>query len=932
MTSADIRQQFLDFFKSKGHTIVPSAPIVVKNDPTLLFTNAGMNQFKDYFLGNKKAPYTRAVDTQKCLRVSGKHNDLEEVGVDTYHHTMFEMLGNWSFGDYFKAEAIAWSWELLTEVYKLDKNRLYVTVFEGDEKEGLPASKIALAEWRKILPDDKIIYGNKKDNFWEMGDTGPCGPCTEIHVDCRTEEEIAKVPGRDLVNKDHPQVIEIWNNVFIQFNRAWNPDKGGNKELVEWEKENRKMLEGSFSESEKEKLEDGYKKKRNQKHQELTLLTNLPATHVDTGMGFERLTRVVQKKQSNYDTDIFTGTIAATEKITGKKYTAGDDKESVAFRVIADHIRAISFTIADGQLPANTGAGYVIRRILRRAVRYYYSYLDYKQPLLHQLLPVIATQFENVFPELNQQLDFVSKVVKEEEDAFLRTLDKGLKNIDEVMKQSQQTKTISGTAAFELLDTFGFPIDLTRLIASENNLLVDEAGFEAEMQQQKNRSRAATALETEDWVVLSVVEGSNDASVERSRNTGFVGYDTLETKSKIIKYRKVSGKGKELYQIVLDTTPFYAESGGQVGDSGSLSFGEGRGEVTITDTKKENDLIIHFAETIPADLSGEVIAKVNAVRRKEITTHHSVTHLMHAALRNVLGTHVAQKGSLVNEEHLRFDFSHFAKMTDAEIAAVEKLVNEKIRANISVVIKEMKKDEAVALGAMALFGEKYGDTVRVVIMDEKYSIELCGGTHVGSTGELGLFKIKSEGAVAAGVRRIEAICGVAAENYVNNLSASISDISGLLKNPKDIGKSIENLQTENAALKKHIEALEARQLVIIRNELLQKDEIINNVTFVGDIIEVSNADALKKLCFDLKNKLHDHVAVLCANIDGKPFVAISISDTVVAAKNLDAGKIIKEHVAPLIKGGGGGQKNLATAGGQEVGGLRKVIEKVRELL
>jgi alanyl-tRNA synthetase len=914
MTSADIRQQFLDFFKSKGHTIVPSAPIVVKNDPTLLFTNAGMNQFKDYFLGNKKAPYTRAVDTQKCLRVSGKHNDLEEVGVDTYHHTMFEMLGNWSFGDYFKAEAIAWSWELLTEVYKLDKNRLYVTVFEGDEKEGLPASKIALAEWRKILPDDKIIYGNKKDNFWEMGDTGPCGPCTEIHVDCRTEEEIAKVPGRDLVNNDHPQVIEIWNNVFIQYNRK----------------------------------KDGS-------------LEPLPATHVDTGMGFERLVRVIQKKQSNYDTDIFTGTIAATEKITGKKYTAGDDKESVAFRVIADHIRAISFTIADGQLPANTGAGYVIRRILRRAVRYYYSYLDYKQPLLHQLLPVIATQFENVFPELNQQLDFVSKVVKEEEDAFMRTLENGLKRFDAIEKEISSDAVrnapvvpsgnkiydtieeyadamnteignylvLDGKTAFELYDTFGFPLDLTRLIANEKGLRVDEKGFEIEMQKQKDRSRSAAVLETEDWVTVNDMASSK-----------FVGYDSLETKSKIIKYRKVSGKGKELYQIVLDTTPFYAESGGQVGDSGSLSFvkdpdnfgGEGRGEVTITDTKKENDLIIHFAETIPADLNGEAIAKVDVTRRKNITVHHSVTHLMHAALRNVLGTHVAQKGSLVNEEHLRFDFSHFAKMTDAEIAAVEKLVNEKIRANISVVIKEMKKDEAVALGAMALFGEKYGDTVRVVIMDEKYSIELCGGTHVGSTGELGLFKIKSEGAVAAGVRRIEAICGVAAENYVNNLSASISDISGLLKNPKDIGKSIENLQTENAALKKHIEALEARQLVIIRNELLQKDEIINNVTFVGDIIEVSNADALKKLCFDLKNKLHDHVAVLCANIDGKPFVAISISDTVVAAKNLDAGKIIKEHVAPLIKGGGGGQKNLATAGGQEVGGLRKVIEKVRELL
>ncbi len=918
INSANIRQQFINFFKSKGHTIVPSAPIVLKNDPTLLFTNAGMNQFKDYFLGNKKPPYARAVDTQKCLRVSGKHNDLEEVGVDTYHHTMFEMLGNWSFGDYFKAEAIAWSWELLTEVYKLDKNRLYVTVFEGDEKEGLPPSKIALTEWKKILPEDRIIFGNKKDNFWEMGDTGPCGPCTEIHVDCRTEEEIAKVPGRNLVNKDHPQVIEIWNNVFIQYNRK----------------------------------KDGS-------------LVPLPATHVDTGMGFERLTRVIQKKQSNYDTDIFTGTIAATEKITGKKYTAADDKESIAFRVIADHIRAISFTIADGQLPSNTGAGYVIRRILRRAVRYYYSYLDYKQPLLFQLLPVIATQFENVFPELNQQLDFVSKVVKEEEEAFLRTLANGLKRLDDYFtdKKKEIEKEIEkefptkdffeepnntennnsikiavaekrkrlnrinfdGKIAFEMYDTFGFPLDLTRLVLQQNNFdfdfTLDEAGFEAEMQQQKNRSRAATALETEDWITVNDIASSK-----------FAGYDTLETKSKVIKYRKVSGKGKELYQLVLDTTPFYAESGGQVGDSGSLSFGEGRGEVKITDTKKENDLIIHFAESIPSDLSGEVIATVNAARRKNITVHHSVTHLMHAALRNVLGTHVAQKGSLVNEEHLRFDFSHFAKMTDAEIAAVEKLVNEKIRANIPVVTKEMKKDDAIALGAMALFGEKYGDTVRVVIMDEKYSIELCGGTHVGSTGELGLFKIKSEGAVAAGVRRIEAVCGKAAENLINNTFVEIGVISGLLKNPKDIGKSIENLQTENASLKKHIEALEARQLVVIRNELLQKDEIINNVTFVGDIIEVSNADALKKLCFDLKNKLHDHVAVLCANIDGKPFVAISISDTVVAAKNLDAGKIIKEHVAPLIKGGGGGQKNLATAGGQEVGGLRKVIEKVRELL
>ena len=872
MTSAEIRQQFLDFFRSKGHDIVPSAPIVVKDDPTLLFTNAGMNQFKDYFLGNKTAPNPKIADTQKCLRVSGKHNDLEEVGVDTYHHTMFEMLGNWSFGNYFKTEAIAWSWELLTSIYKIPIDRLYVTVFEGDEKENIPASKIALAEWKKLVDDDHIVFGNKKDNFWEMGDTGPCGPCSEIHVDMRTDAERKEIPGRDLVNKDHPQVIEIWNNVFIQYNRK---------------------KDGSLEE--------------------------LPDKHVDTGMGLERLVRVIQNKTSNYDTDVFTGTIQATEKIVNKKYDFSNSKEAVAFRVLADHIRAISFTIADGQLPSNTGAGYVIRRILRRAVRYYYSYLDYKQPLLHQLLPVIAKQFEHVFPELNQQLGFVGKVVKEEEDAFLRTLDKGLKKIDEVIAQSQQTKIIDGVAAFELYDTFGFPIDLTRLIASENKLAVDEAGFEKEMKQQKNRSRAATAMDTEDWVIVNDIASSK-----------FVGYDSLEAKAKVVKYRKVSGKGKELYQVVLDNTPFYAESGGQVGDSGQLINGDI--QLVITDTKKENDLIIHFAESIPAGFTGELIAKVDAARRKEITLHHSVTHLMHAALRNVLGKHVAQKGSLVNPEHLRFDFSHFAKVSDEEIAAVEKMVNEKIRENIPVVIKSMKKDEAVALGAMALFGEKYGDVVRVVVMDPNYSIELCGGTHVGSTGELGLFKIKHETAVAAGVRRIEAVCGKAAEELVTALSASISTLGALLKNPADLTKAIENLLAENTALNKRIEGLEARQLVGIRNALMQKDEIINSVTFIGDIVEVGNPDALKKLCFDLKHHLHDHLVVLCCNIDGKAHVAISISDTVVAAKNLDAGKIIKEQVAGLIKGGGGGQKNLATAGGQDISNLKQVIEKVRTLL
>jgi len=872
MTASEIRQHFLDFFQSKEHKIVPSAPIVVKNDPTLLFTNAGMNQFKDYFLGNKTAPYLRIADTQKCLRVSGKHNDLEEVGVDTYHHTMFEMLGNWSFGDYFKSEAIAWSWELLTEVYKLDKDRLYVTVFEGDEKENIPSSSIALQEWKKIVPEDRIIYGNKKDNFWEMGDTGPCGPCTEIHVDCRSEEERNNIPGRTLVNKDHPQVIEIWNNVFIQYNRK----------------------------------KDG-------------TLEPLSSKHVDTGMGFERLVRVIQNKQSNYDTDVFSGTIQATENITGKKYQAKDDKESVAFRVLADHIRAISFTIADGQLPSNTGAGYVIRRILRRAVRYYYSYLDYKQPLLFQLLPIIATQFENVFPELKKQEEFVGKVIKEEEEAFLRTLEKGLKKIDTVIAQSASSKMISGADAFELLDTYGFPIDLTILIAQENNMQVDEQGFESEMKIQKDRSRAATALDTEDWQIIN--EGNSE---------GFIGYDTLETTTTILRTRKVSGKGKELFQVVLNKTPFYAESGGQVGDTGTLNVNGNA--IEIIDTKKENDLIIHFTEQIPAELNGDVTATVDATRRKNISIHHSVTHLMHAALQQVLGNHVAQKGSMVNDQQLRFDFSHFAKVTEEEIRQVEMMVNAKIRENVPVVIKSMHKDEAIALGAMALFGEKYGDTVRVVIMDPAYSIELCGGTHVGNTGEIGYFKIKHETAVAAGVRRIEAASGLAAEQIIVEQSNELNSIKEQLKNPKDIQKAIESLLAENSALSKRIESLEARQLVGIRNELLQKDAIINNVSFIGEIVEVPSADALKKLCADLKHHLHDHFIVLCSNIGGKANVAVGISETVIAAKNLDANKVIKEIVGPMIIGGGGGQKTLASAGGQDVSKFAEIIEMLKQKL
>jgi len=842
-----------------------------------MFTNAGMNQFKDYFLGNRKSPHARVADTQKCLRVSGKHNDLEEVGVDTYHHTMFEMLGNWSFGDpanpaegYFKKEAIAWSWELLTEVYKLDRNRLYVTVFEGDEKEGLPKDQEAYDEWKNWISEDRVLLGNKKDNFWEMGDTGPCGPCTEIHVDCRSDEERSAVDGSTLVNNDHPQVIEIWNNVFIQFNR----------------------------------LKDGR-------------LEPLPARHVDTGMGLERLVRVLQEKRSNYDTDIFTGTINETEKITGKRYEAGDGKKDVAFRVIADHIRAIGFTIADGQLPSNTGAGYEIRRILRRAVRYYYSYLEYKQPLLHQLVITLATQFKYVFPELYQQAEFVTTVIKEEEDSFLRTVDKGLKRIDDIIA-STKTKKIGGREAFELYDTYGFPIDLTLLIAAENMMDVDVTEFNEEMNKQKERSRAATVIDTGDWVTL------------RAGDARFVGYELLDAYAQVIKYRKVKAKGKEAYQVVLDKTPFYAESGGQAGDSGVLIIaGE---EIKVIDTKKENELIIHFTEKLPAQIDGSVFARVDVAKRKETALHHSATHLLHAALRKVLGTHVTQKGSLVNSEYLRFDFSHFSKVNDEEIARIERMVNEKIRENVTVVTKILLKEEAMKLGAMALFGEKYGDTVRVVIMDPDYSVELCGGTHAGSTGELGIFKIISESAVAAGVRRIEAVSGYQAEKYISDQIDTLKAIREQLKNPRDLTKAVNDLASENAELRKTIERAEARALVGIRNELLKKDEIINGVTFIGDIVEVSNADALKKLCFDLKNNLNDHLVVLAANIGGKPFVAIGLSETVAGAKKLDAGKIIKEQVAGLIKGGGGGQKTLATAGGQDASNLQKVIETVKDLL
>ena len=881
MTSAEIRQKFLDFFQSKGHIVVPSSPIVVKNDPTLLFTNAGMNQFKDYFLGNKKAPFQRVVDTQKCLRVSGKHNDLEEVGVDTYHHTMFEMLGNWSFGDpaspaggYFKKEALAWSWELLTKFFGIPEDRLYVTVFEGDSKEGLPRDDEAFSEWKNWIDADRILMGDKKDNFWEMGDTGPCGPCSEIHVDCRTDQERKNTLGKLLVNRDHPQVIEVWNNVFIEFNR----------------------------------LKDGS-------------LQPLPAKHVDTGMGLERLVRVLQGKTSNYDTDLFTGTIHAAATITGKKYGFSDSKQDIAFRVIADHIRAIAFTIADGQLPSNTGAGYVIRRILRRALRYYYSYLDYKQPLLYQLLPVLAGQFKEVFRELFTQLDFIIKVVREEEEAFLRTLEKGIANFNERVKLSEEKnstakKIFDGGSAFLLYDTYGFPIDLTQLMAREIGWEVDMEKYQEELGKQKMRSRAAGAIESEDWVVL------NENPIEE-----FVGYDSLEIKSRIIKYRKVKIKGKDLYQIVLNVTPFYAESGGQVGDSGELILPDRK--ISITDTKKENNLIIHFADSLPDNLSGELIAKVDHMKRKAAEVHHTATHLLHAALRKVLGNHVEQKGSLVNDEHLRFDFSHFAKMTDEEIRNVEQMVNEKIRENIPVVIREMPKQEALALGAMALFGEKYGDRVRVVVTDPGYSIELCGGTHVGATGELGFFAITQETAVASGVRRIEAVSGKAAENLIDKQSGQLRSIRLALKNAADIQKAVEGLNAENNELKKKLESVEAKQLLAIKHELLTRVKTINSIQFIGEIVEVNHADALKKLGFDLRQELHNFLIILTANIDGKAAVAIFVDEQL---NHLNASALIKELVAPLIKGGGGGQKTLATAGGQDPKNLQQVIDLVRDKL
>jgi alanyl-tRNA synthetase len=875
MTSTEIRAGFLDFFRSKGHVIVPSAPIVIKDDPTLLFTNAGMNQFKDFFLGNRVSSHPRVADTQKCLRVSGKHNDLEEVGVDTYHHTMFEMLGNWSFGDYFKKEAVAWSWELLTGIYKIPTDRLYVTVFSGDESEQLPADDETRTEWLKWIPKDRILEGSKKDNFWEMGDTGPCGPCTEIHVDCRSGKERSGTNARELVNRDHPQVIEIWNNVFIQFNR----------------------------------LKSG-------------ALETLPAKHVDTGMGLERLVRVLQGKQSNYDTDVFTGTIALLEQLTGKTYLpAGSDRKDIAFRVLSDHIRAICFTIADGQLPSNTGAGYVIRRILRRAVRYYYSYLDHKEPLLFRLVPLIAAQFESVFPELQPQQGFVLRVIREEEEAFLRTLEKGILNFNERVKRAETAGTgtiFDGVSAFILYDTYGFPVDLTQLMAREIGWEVDMGKFQEELEKQKSRSRAASAVDTGDWVELSA-----------SDNPSFTGYTQLETQTNVTRYRSIRTKGRDAFQLVLRETPFYPESGGQVGDTGTLFFGSE--PIAVTDTKRENELIIHYTDALPAMVDQPVRAIVDALKRKKTALHHTATHLLHAALRKVLGPHVAQKGSLVNQDHLRFDFSHFSKLTPAEIDAIEKMVNEKIRENIPVVIRIMSKEEALKTGAMALFGEKYGDRVRVVTIDPSYSVELCGGTHVAATGELGFFKIESESAVAAGVRRIEAVSGEAAEDFVSSRFEVLQEIRELLKNPRDPLKAIQDQAAECSQLRKKIEILESKQAESYKLSLPKEISLIHGTSFIGARVEGISADGLKKLALDLKQQVKNAVILIGSESDNKIQVVLALAENVAASKNLDAGKIIRE-AAPLIKGGGGGQKTIATAGGQDASGLNAMIDLVKSKL
>jgi len=868
MKVSEIREHFFKFFESKEHQIVPSAPMVVKNDPTLMFTNAGMNQFKDYFLGNSVPKNRRIANTQKCLRVSGKHNDLEEVGVDTYHHTMFEMLGNWSFGDYFKEEAITWAWELLTEVYKIPKDRLYVTVFEGDEKDGVPRDEESYEIWKRLIDKDRIILASKKDNFWEMGDTGPCGPCTEIHVDLRSKEERAIIDGRDLVNFDHPQVIEIWNNVFMQFNRK---------------------ADGS--------------------------LEPLPERHVDTGMGLERLAMALQGKTSNYDTDLFQTLIKHVENVSGVRYGEREETD-IALRVIADHVRAIAFSIADGQLPSNTGAGYVIRRILRRAVRYGYQTLGLKEPFLCDLSVVLGEVMGEQFNELISQKELIQKVIQEEEISFFRTLEQGIKRIETIIKNTKDNDgtIIDGISVFELYDTYGFPVDLTSLIARENDLSIDEEEFNAELQKQKDRSRAATAIETDDWVVLI------DDNVEE-----FVGYDNLSVNVKIVKYRKVTQKQKTFYQLVFNMTPFYPEGGGQVGDKGFL---DAQGErITIFDTKRENNLIVHLSEKLPSDVHVQFKAVVDHEKRNASACNHSATHLLHYALRTVLGTHVEQKGSLVNPYYLRFDFSHFSKVTDEELEEIQRIIGEGIRSNFELEEhRNTPMEKAQKMGAMALFGEKYGDTVRVIKFGN--SVELCGGTHVPSTGKIGLFKITSESAVAAGIRRIEAITGAAAEKYFRDKADTLDKVALVLKNPKDLVKAVEDLQSRTLLLQKDIEQLQKEKAGNVKQDLKAKISNNGGIQVLAEVIDLDSA-SIKDILFQLKGEMEPFFGVIGGKDGDKCSLSIIASDSLVKDKGIHAGNLVRE-AAKLIQGGGGGQPFFATAGGKDASGLKAAVAEVRK--
>ena len=867
MKVKDIRQSFFDFFNTNNHKIVSSAPMVIKDDPTLMFTNAGMNQFKDYFLGNKDAAFKRVYNSQKCLRVSGKHNDLEEVGKDTYHHTMFEMLGSWSFGDYFKEEAIDMAWKYLTEVCRLDKSDLYVTVFEGDKKDGIAFDQEAFDFWKKHIDEDRIINGNKKDNFWEMGDVGPCGTCSEIHVDLRSAEEKAKTSGKKLVNEDHPQVVEIWNLVFVQFNRA----------------------------------KDGK-------------LSALPNRHVDTGMGLERLAMALQKKESNYDTDVFAGLIEKVVSTT--KHTYGKDEATdIAIRVIVDHIRAIAFSIADGQLPSNKEAGYVIRRILRRAVRYAYSYLNYKEPLLFQLVPTLINEMGDAFNELKAQSSLIEKVIKEEEQTFLKTLDKGIQKFDAYVKEGHQA--VTGKFAFELYDTFGFPIDLTQLMAEEQNLTVVMSDFTAALEEQKNRSRKAAEMDKEDWTFV------NDSTV-----VDFVGYDQLEVNTAVQRYRAVSQKDKIFYHIVLDQTPFYAESGGQAGDKGILKIGNE--EIPVFDTKKENDLIIHFVKKLPLEPNAAVTAIVNENRRRLANSNHSATHLMHHALRTILGDHVEQKGSFLNDEYLRFDFTHFAKVTEEELAEVESIVNKEIQAAIQLEDhRAMPIDEAKSMGAMALFGEKYGDVVRVVKFGN--SVELCGGTHVANTSSIGLFKFTNETAVAAGVRRVEALTSAKALTFLNNKAEDLDTIKEKLKNPKNIVQGVDQLLEENNKLKKQLEAYAKQEGESLKEDLLKSVENINGTNFVAYKLNGVKADIVKDLAFQVKSKVDNLFLILGNEAEGKATITIAISDELAKEKSLHAGNLVRE-LAKEIKGGGGGQPFFATAGGKDPNGIENALEKAKAII